>query len=416
MTSFDPSKPINDPSVWYPKGLFLDNKTKKITAFSAEQDDDKTFLLDDENMVALSRFLWTGKLLPTDRETYIRVLGLTDTNEMSDKVWKEVDNLLGTYTEVSSSCTTFQEVTWNGLVDLSGTIKTYATLAGGTSDSSYYRGMLEWIGQYNDEMEKASPDQKTLDDLESSIKGAINGEEKKISSIQDKIAETLSALKQFHDDCKAYESTLEGDEKSLQSLLEEEGNDIEHLTAVIAEERKNIQDLQVAIDRDHDKIKDTAYYVWIPFIGTIAGVTVDILAESDIKRLEASMKKIQETIDANVEKLQIAVRLQGDIQSMGAQVTDIINVIGPAVETLELLQGAWALMAADLTTVYDLFESDKQEIPPMLLVDRELKTIVDAWNELKTHADEYIAHAFMTTDPEKVTIQDYLNQLDARLK
>lgn len=100
MTSFDPSKPINDPSVWSPKGLFLDNKTKKITAFSAEQDDDKTFLLDDENMVALSRFLWTGKLLPTDRETYIRVLGLTDTNEMSDKVWKEVDNLLGTYTEV----------------------------------------------------------------------------------------------------------------------------------------------------------------------------------------------------------------------------------------------------------------------------------------------------------------------------
>lgn len=109
-------------------------------------------------------------------------------------------------------------------------------------------------------------------------------------------------------------------------------------------------------------------------------------------------------------------------------------MIGPAVETLELLQGAWALMAADLTTVYDLFESDKQEIPPMLLVDRELKTIVDAWNELKTHgmsiysasrkwveltsliADEYIAHAFMTTDPEKVTIQDYLNQLDARLK
>lgn len=137
-------------------------------------------------------------------------------------------------------------------MDLSGTIKTYATLAGGTSDSSYYRGMLEWIGQYNDEMEKASPDQKTLDDLESSIKGAINGEEKKISSIQDKIAETLSALKQFHDDCKAYESTLEGDEKSLKSLLEEEGNDIEHLTAVIAEERKNIQDLQVAIDRGEE--------------------------------------------------------------------------------------------------------------------------------------------------------------------
>jgi hypothetical protein len=54
-----------------------------------------------------------------------------------------------------------------------------------------------------------------------------------------------------------------------------------------------------------------------PFIGTIAGVTVDILAEDDIKRLEASMNKIQETLEANEVKLQTAIRLQGDIQSMG---------------------------------------------------------------------------------------------------
>jgi hypothetical protein len=73
---------------------------REIIVLGAEDDDGKTFLLDDEKMAALSRFLWIGKLLPTDRDTYIRDLGLTDTSEMSDKVWGEVDSLLGTYTEV----------------------------------------------------------------------------------------------------------------------------------------------------------------------------------------------------------------------------------------------------------------------------------------------------------------------------
>lgn len=42
-------------------------------------------------------------------------------------------------------------------------------------------------------------------------------------------------------------------------------------------------------------------------------------------------------------------------------------------------------MAADLTTVYDLFEDAKQTIPPMLLTEKELKTIVEAWNDLKDY-------------------------------
>jgi hypothetical protein len=60
-------------------------------------------------------------------------------------------------------------------------------------------------------------------------------------------------------------------------------------------------------------------------------------------------------------------------------------VIGPAIEKRELLQGAWTQMAADLTAVYDLFEDNKQTIPPMLLTEKELKTIVEAWNGLKDY-------------------------------
>ena len=42
-------------------------------------------------------------------------------------------------------------------------------------------------------------------------------------------------------------------------------------------------------------------------------------------------------------------------------------------------------MSADLTTLYDLFEDDKQTIPPMLLGEKQLATIVEAWNDLRDY-------------------------------
>lgn len=95
---------------------------------------------------------------------------------------------------------------------------------------------------------KTNPDQKVLDELASGVKGAIEGEQKKIKGIQDHITESLAALSTFHDSCKRYESTLEADGESLKWRLEEEGNDIEHLESKIEEESKEIEHLQTEID------------------------------------------------------------------------------------------------------------------------------------------------------------------------
>ncbi|KAL7954361.1 hypothetical protein V8C34DRAFT_317324 [Trichoderma compactum] len=396
MAAFDPSKPIDDPQVWYPKGMFIDNEAQQLTIkVYAANDENKKFILDHDKMVALSRFLWTGKLLPTGRGAYIKTLGHTTTEEITDKVWNEIDNLLKTYTEISKDCTQFKEVTWDKL--------------------------------YNDENDKPNPDQKTLDDLASAIKGTIEEEQKKIQVIQDHIKEALTALNTFRDNWKGYESTLGDDGKTPQALLGGEGNDVEHLTSEINEELKEIEDLQSQIDRGNSSLQfpitESAYYVWIPFIGTIAAVTVTLIAEADIKRLKAAMEKIQALLDVNEEKLQTAYRLQGYISSMGITMQQLIaesyrclvNVMKPAIATLEALQGAWAEMNTDLQTLYDLFQDDKKSIPSMLLEERQLKTIVDAWNDIKAYANDLIEHAFMTDDPEEVTIQDYVDQLDNKV-
>nr|WNZ75640.1 hypothetical protein [Trichoderma harzianum] len=266
MADFDPSKPIDDPQVWFPKGMFIENKAQQSTIkLYAANDEDKTFILNHDKMVAFNF-----------RTCY-----------------HEADN------------------------------------------------------QYNEEKDKPDPDQKTVEDLASAVK-----------------------------------------------------------------DLKEIEDLQTHTDRDFQKIESSTYYVSVPFVGAIATAMVTLIAKADIKRLKAAMEGIQELLDANEEKLQTAYRLQGDISSMETRLTGFVNVMKPAIATLEALQGAWAEMNTDLQTLYDLFEDDKQSIPPMLLEKRQLETIVDAWNNLKAYANDYIEHAFMTDDPEQVTIQYYVKQLD----
>ncbi|KAL7914931.1 hypothetical protein GGI35DRAFT_474636 [Trichoderma velutinum] len=81
MDSLQHAVGIDDLRVWFPKGMFVDNTVQrsaiKIYAVNAAEDEDKRLVLNHDKMVALSRFLWTGKLLPTARDAYIKTLGLT---------------------------------------------------------------------------------------------------------------------------------------------------------------------------------------------------------------------------------------------------------------------------------------------------------------------------------------------------
>ncbi|OTA07036.1 hypothetical protein A9Z42_0078350 [Trichoderma parareesei] len=414
-TYFDPTKPIDDETVWFPRGMLIDKKTQKLrpgphAPRSGDDDGDQIFILEKGQMHALCRFLWTGKLLPTDRDQYVRYLGLVDTSVISKAVWSEIDNLIGTYTKISKDCTEFKDETWDKLTVLAGVIKTYSAIAGGTGTSSYYQAMLEWVGQYNDEKNKPDPDQSVLDELSESIKSAIDDEQGKITLIQDQVTKALEALTTFHDNCKVYETTIQGDEKSLQELLDKEGNNVDQLQAQIDADRADIKDAQTRIDEDCVLRLDTVlpYEYSVP-IGTIAGAVIASQAEADIERLEKKIKDTQAALAADEAKLFAAKTLQADITSMRGQVTDLLDIIAPAIVTLEALQGAWAGMGADLQTLYDLFADSADSIPPMLLEKRQLQTIVEAWNDLKEYSGRYIENSFMSEEPKKQTMQDWLD-------
>ena len=104
MPPFDPTKPISDPTIFYPNGLWINNHSlapKGVTVENANDDDPKTFALNAGSMKALNRFLGTGQLLQTTRYDYLRWLGVEDVSgEVSDDLGKEVDILVATFTKV----------------------------------------------------------------------------------------------------------------------------------------------------------------------------------------------------------------------------------------------------------------------------------------------------------------------------
>ncbi|KAI1661146.1 hypothetical protein F4813DRAFT_399227 [Daldinia decipiens] len=155
---FDQTKPIDDPTVWYPHPDLWVKFDPSSKGRSGDGDDDN----------------------PNDYAFALGFCRLCETESISNKIFN------------------------------------YAMDAGGSIDSSYYRQLLIWVGDYN----------------------------KEVADIQRQI----EAADQF---CHR---------------------------------------------EDRKKIRETAYYVWIPFAGTIAGITVDVLAENDIKRLTGILERVQALI------------------------------------------------------------------------------------------------------------------------
>ncbi|KAF5139237.1 hypothetical protein E5D57_003029 [Metarhizium anisopliae] len=409
MTGFDPRQPITDPSVFSPRGMYVDNRSGNKGAQGDDDDDVKAFVFDASDMKALNRFLGTGRKLQTTRSEYLRWLGISDTpGEISAALGTELESLLKTYTS-------FKDVTWNRIVDIAGDIKSYATMSGGKETTSYYVLMLKFIGDYHEENKKPNPDKEKLAELKESIQFTVDAELKKLGELQAGAQEALTGLGAFERVCEQHGLAVETNANSLEAQLKKEGNDIETMKTKIEEARAEINDLQGQIDGKNQAINDAPKYMWVITswpIGTAIGTGIVVEAKKAIKRLKEAMEKVKKVLDDYESKMKTASRLETNLKFISKQVKDLGTEIGPAIKTLQKLQGAWKSMETDLSAIKDLIEFDTDNIPPMLITKPQLEGIVDEWNELKNYASNYIENAYISDEPKAVSIAEYISELE----
>lgn len=102
---FDPTKPIDDPTVWYPHpDLWVKFKSNSKGRSGDGDDDDPdhhAFALDSTDFAQLNRYVWTAKLLPTTRNEYMSYNSIPSNNELPEEIWNAADGVIATYTDVS---------------------------------------------------------------------------------------------------------------------------------------------------------------------------------------------------------------------------------------------------------------------------------------------------------------------------
>lgn len=401
MASFDPTTPIQDASVWYPKGMYVNREPTEANP------DTEVLVLGSSDIANLNRYVWTSKLLPTTRDAYIMSLGIVNSGEISDGVWSAADQVLNTYATMKSDSSDFLENLWPSTVDLANDIYNYSVSAGGTTKSSYYANMLSWIGEYEN-AQGTSDGNKYLQ----SIKALTDREVKNIDDMYNRAETVKQGLAKYHEKCKASKGDLDSYVATMNSLLEGENGEIEQWREQIAEVQKDIRDTQDMIDYDRLVIKWSAAYVWIPFAGMIAGITVDVVFQDRINGLEESLKKLRKILNQDKAKLEAAMKLHTDINAMGDQLSNLVDVIGPAIAAIETIQGAWQAMSSDLEEIGKLVEDEGKNLPPMLLAQADLEHIVERWNVLAERADTYRQMAYLSEDPMYQSLDDYLNDLE----
>ncbi|KAL1999676.1 hypothetical protein VTN02DRAFT_4189 [Thermoascus thermophilus] len=401
MGNFDPGKALSDETVWYPQGMY---------------NEDGTFILSTADMAALNRYVWRGRLLPTDRDEYTKSLGISDGGEISNDVWKAADDLLATYKDVKGTTTEFHDTTWPRIVGLSDTIYNYATSAGGKSESSYYANMLAWVGQYNEELNKDKPDEQVLTELKQSVLTLTKQQITQIDKLQQNSNKAKKDLEAFDALCRQHQKDLASSQKTLQNLLEGDQGEIAELRKKIAENTKAVQDKQKEYDHDRLVAQTTPAYVWVFPIGTIAAAAVAAQYTQMADALEREIESLKALINQENAKLQADIRLEADINGMTADIGGLLSTIGPAIVTLGKLEGAWETMSGDLQGLHDLLSNQEgQEIPPLRLERVQLDNIVEHWNTLADYADKYRQIAYVS-EPEKQDMDTYLAELEANKK
>ncbi|KAF7891948.1 hypothetical protein EAF00_008250 [Botryotinia globosa] len=412
--SFDPSRPIDDEKVWFPKGMFVDNRANSRFGFDSG-DDERAFIFNSSDMKALNRFLGTGRLLPTTRNEYLRSLGILTTDPLSTDLANEVDSLVSTYAKIRSDSVYFRDHTWRRIVDMAAQIRIYATMSGGTEETSYTVLMLKWIGDFHDENNKPNPDQAKLKELREGIQWVVNEELRVIKQLQAGAEQALAGLEGFHGQCEQHESRIRVNATSLEAQLVREGNDIASMQKKIDAAQAELEEYQARIDGKNKVLTDAPKYMWVWPIGTFIGVGLVQAAKNEIRGMREAMEQIQAVMDEYETKQKTASRLELNIRFVNGQVNNLTGEIRPAMRTLELLQGAWKSMVTDLETIKQLIDNDTENIPPMILARPQMQKIIHEWNELRDFASNYIQNSYLSESPENVSVQQYIHQLETRV-
>ncbi|KAF7960436.1 hypothetical protein EAE96_000117 [Botrytis aclada] len=356
------------------------------------------FLLQHADMIALVRYLWAGCLLPLNRGEYASRL-LVRQSDVNSHTWEYIDPVIDAYKQVHDHASTFRTNVYNQkLMGIANAIYEYCEKAGGGKGDSYYEGFMEIGDKYYNEVNSGNPNHKKLNQWASDIKeftSDLKGDgDKLVRSCADLIAD----LSTFEEECTKDKTRLEPALSGLHSALVDNDGEIKNLAAQIKLDQGELANDQNSYDWDMQKVNEAPNYIWIFPIGTIVGGTMIGVYRDKAKKMAEAMKKLNEKISNEQKTFEADIRLAADVELMQHHGKTLLNLIQPAIGTLELLQTCWNDIKSDLEYVENMVNKPTSnggsKDSPFKKMER--KKVRKAWNILKKEVEGYRKHAYVS--------------------
>ncbi|KAL1750571.1 hypothetical protein FB107DRAFT_223663 [Schizophyllum commune] len=349
---------------------------------------DGNYVLQQEDVYNLLKYVWTGVLLPVDASAYQTRLQIS--TDIATKLSNVIQPLVASYATCSGHCQTFKSTTYPSIVNIANDVYNYAQDAGGNLQDSYYANIWQAIRSLATATTQSQQDQfmQTINDL-------IAVQVKNIAAIKAKAVQAVNDLTMFQTQTAQDQTTLEGNQKAVLTALEAEDGNLAALEKLLADNKAELASDEE--EYEHDKIVacTTLTYAWVPFWGIIAASVVAGIYGKKAADMADKIDEMKTLIADEATKVQDEKRLIADLNAVSTDLTNFYNSIDPAVTALRNMITVWDNISTQLTNLQSIVANDVQKANAATATHTDA-ILVAKWNALKVAVDKYRQAAYIT--------------------
>uniref|UniRef100_D8QBX8 Pesticidal crystal protein cry6Aa n=2 Tax=Schizophyllum commune (strain H4-8 / FGSC 9210) TaxID=578458 RepID=D8QBX8_SCHCM len=369
--------------------------------------DSGNYVLQQDDIASLARYVWAGVLLPGDTDTLQQRLNVSTATMR--KLSEVVTPLLATFNDVKAHCETFKDKTYPSIVSIADDIYSYAQDAGGTEQNSYYANILRCIRSLATASSKPEKD-----DLKQTIDSLCDGLIKNATAIQTKIQEVVENVSKFGDQTYEDSSALKERKLAVEDMLTSDAGSLEALQRQLEENHTELKADQAEYEHDRIVASTALTYAWVPFLGVITSSVVAAAsgraAAAMAERIKLVNRLIAEETDEAGSRTGVVTderRIVADLISVDMDFDSLLAAVGPATHLIQVVLAAFQAISGQLANLKDLVNTDPSKANAAIkkIVDSK---VVDGWNALANAVDKYREAAFVT--PVQEISLDQLSQ------
>ncbi|KAF3482827.1 uncharacterized protein GIQ15_02151 [Arthroderma uncinatum] len=354
-------------------------------------------------LFSFMKYVWTGCFLAITPEDYAKRMGI-DLSK-APAVASEVNNLVKTYESIQSANKGFRDGAWKALIQCSDDIYNFTKLAGGTTTSSYYGNLMQSINDYHTAKHKSPPDQAAMAEAKASIQEFAEMLVKHTAQQESGYGKVSKGINDFGSIVQKHQEALHGNLAAMKKLLDPPEQRHLELT---------VESLQQVLSHQGEEYTYNAIAATIPLyaVCTLFGVLPSTKL-SAYGPQALSIKNIIEAIEGELKPydgaLKCGLMVGADVQRLSGEADAFKGYVGPVIELLKALEACWKKIDSDLQHLYASVKSN--EIPDITYTKEQIQKVVDSWNELGKHVDEY-RKSIYTTEPTPMMIGEWSKEID----